>query len=66
LNCMVRSIEEGLSERKVDKEQERERDAANEEIAKDSVVATADEETSEGGEKKKGTGLRSRKNTPKK
>jgi len=31
LKCMVSSIEEGLSERKVDKEQERERDAVNEE-----------------------------------
>ena len=63
---MVRSIEEGLSERKVDKEQERERDAANEEEAGDRVVASGDEESSEGGDKKKGSGLRSRKNTPKK
>jgi small subunit ribosomal protein S2 len=66
LKCMVSSIEEGLSERKVDKEQERERDAANEEEAGDRATASSDEESSEGGEKKKGSGLRSRKGAPKK
>jgi small subunit ribosomal protein S2 len=66
LNCMVRSIEEGLSERKVDKEQERERDAANEEEAGDRVAVASEDETSEGGDKKKASGLRSRKGAPKK
>jgi small subunit ribosomal protein S2 len=66
LKCMVSSIEEGLSERKVDKEQERERDAANEEEAGDRATASSEEESSEGGEKKKGSGLRSRKGAPKK
>lgn len=66
LSIMVRSIEEGLSERKVDKEQERERDAANEEEAGDRVTAVSEEETTEGGDKKKASGLRSRKAAPKK
>ena len=66
LNCMVRSIEEGLSERKVDKEQERERDAANEEEAGDRVAVASEDETSEGGDKKKASGLRSRKGAPRK
>jgi len=66
LKCMVSSIEEGLSERKVDKEQERERDAANEEEAGDRATTSSEEESSEGGEKKKGSGLRSRKGAPKK
>jgi len=66
LKCMVSSIEEGLSERKVDKEQERERDAANEEEAGDRATSSSEEESSEGGEKKKGSGLRSRKGAPKK
>ncbi len=66
LKCMVSSIEEGLSERKVDKEQERERDAANEEEAGDRATASSEEESSEGGDKKKGSGLRSRKSAPKK
>jgi len=66
LKCMVSSIEEGLSERKVDKEQERERDAANEEEAGDRATASSEEESSEGGDKKKGSGLRSRKGAPKK
>ena len=63
---MVRSIEEGLSERKVDKEQERERDAANEEEAGDRVAVASEDETSEGGDKKKASGLRSRKGAPRK
>jgi len=66
LKCMVSSIEEGLSERKVDKEQERERDAANEEEAGDRATASSEEESSEGGDKKKASGLRSRKSAPKK
>jgi len=66
LKCMVSSIEEGLSERKVDKEQERERDAANEEEAGDRTAGGSDEESSEAGDKKKASGLRSRKSAPKK
>jgi len=66
LKCMVSSIEEGLSERKVDKEQERERDAANEEEAGDRATGGSDEESAEAGDKKKASGLRSRKSAPKK
>jgi small subunit ribosomal protein S2 len=66
LKCMVSSIEEGLSERKVDKEQERERDAANEEEAGDRAAGGSDEESAEAGDKKKASGLRSRKSAPKK
>ena len=66
LKCMVSSIEEGLSERKVDKEQERERDAANEEEAGDRAAGGSDEESAETGDKKKASGLRSRKSAPKK
>ena len=66
LKCMVSSIEEGLSERKVDKEQERERDAANEEEAGDRTAGGSDEESAETGDKKKDSGLRSRKSAPKK
>ena len=66
LKCMVSSIEEGLSERKVDKEQERERDAANEEEAGDRTAGGSDEESAEAGDKKKASGLRSRKSAPKK
>lgn len=46
MNVMVRAIEDGLAERKVDKEQEREREAASEEEAADVVVS----EVEEGGE----------------
>lgn len=50
MNVMVRAVEEGLSERKVDKEQERERDAAADEEAGDNAaMATADGEEGEGG-----------------
>jgi small subunit ribosomal protein S2 len=66
LKCMVSSIEEGLSERKVDKEQERERDAANEEEAGDRAAGGSDEESAEAGDKKKASGVRSRKSAPKK
>jgi small subunit ribosomal protein S2 len=68
MNCMVRSIEEGLAERKVDKEQERERDAANEEEAEDRKVLSGsdDEEGSSEGAKKPAGGNRSRKGGPRK
>jgi len=49
MNVMVKAVEEGLAERKVDKEQERERDAANEEeAADDNKMATVTDE--EGGD----------------
>jgi small subunit ribosomal protein S2 len=46
LNAMVKAIEEGLSERKVDKEQEREKEAANDEESDDRkvVMSGSDEE----------------------
>lgn len=59
LNAMVRSIEEGLAERKVDKEQEREREVASDEESEDrKVMASGDEEegSSEGGRGKKPAG----------
>jgi small subunit ribosomal protein S2 len=59
LNAMVRSIEEGLAERKVDKEQEREREVATDEESEDrKVMASGDEEegASEGGRGKKPAG----------
>jgi small subunit ribosomal protein S2 len=59
LNAMVRSIEEGLAERKVDKEQEREREVATDEESEDrKVMASGDEEegSSEGGRGKKPAG----------
>lgn len=68
MNVMVKSIEEGLAERKVDKEAEREREAANEEEAEDRKMAVADEEggeSSSGGAPKGGSG-RPRKGGPRK
>jgi small subunit ribosomal protein S2 len=59
LNAMVRSIEEGLAERKVDKEQEREREVATDEESEDrKVMASGDEEegATEGGRGKKPAG----------
>ncbi|MBK7965033.1 MAG: 30S ribosomal protein S2 [Bacteroidetes bacterium] len=44
MSVMVKAVEEGLAERKVDKEQERERDAANEEEAEDTKMATVTDE----------------------
>ena len=46
MNAMVKAIEEGLSERKVDKEQEREKEAANDEESDDRkvVMSGSDEE----------------------
>ncbi len=69
MNIMVKAVEEGLAERKTDKEQEREKETASEEEAGDqeevTAVATGDEEGGEGsGEKRKpgtGAGTRTRK-----
>lgn len=47
MSIMVKAVEEGLAERKVDKEQERERDAANEEEAEDTKMATVSEDEGE-------------------
>ncbi len=47
MSIMVKAVEEGLAERKVDKEQERERDAANEEEAEDTKVAAVTDEEGE-------------------
>lgn len=70
MNVMVKSIEEGLSERKVDKEMEREREAAETEESEDraSAVLAGDDEPTEGGEKTPGAakGTRARKTTTRK
>ena len=68
MNVIVKSIEEGLAERKVDKEAEREREAANEEEAEDRKMAVADEEGGEssGGGAPKGGSGRPRKGGPRK
>jgi small subunit ribosomal protein S2 len=48
MHIMVKSIEEGLAERKVDKEQEREREAATEEETEErKMIAVTDEEGGE-------------------
>jgi small subunit ribosomal protein S2 len=69
MHIMVKSIEEGLAERKVDKEQEREREAANEEESDDrKMSAVADEDGGDapsGGGNPKG-GPRPRKAGPRK
>jgi small subunit ribosomal protein S2 len=70
MHIMVKSIEEGLAERKVDKEQEREREAANEEETEDrKMTAVADEDGGDaapsGGGNPKG-GPRPRKAGPRK
>jgi small subunit ribosomal protein S2 len=71
MDIMVKAIEEGLAERKTDKESDRERDAAAEEEAadrgEDSVEMTSGsgEEEEESGEKKPAAGKgRPRKTTP--
>lgn len=48
MNVMVKAVEEGLAERKVDKEQEREREAATEEETEERKMITVTDE--EGGE----------------
>ena len=47
MSIMVKAVEEGLAERKVDKEQERERDAANEEEAEDTKMSAVTDEEGE-------------------
>ena len=71
MSIMVKAVEEGLAERKVDKEQERERDAANEEEAEDSKVAAVTDEEGEApsagrGPKSPGGSGRPRKASPRK
>ncbi|HKR05331.1 MAG TPA: 30S ribosomal protein S2 [Bacteroidia bacterium] len=66
MNVMIKAIEEAMSERKVDKEMEREKEAAAEEEASDAeklVTAEGEEEEESGGEggEKKGGGTRPRK-----
>lgn len=67
MNVMVKSIEEGLSERKVDKEMEREREAAESEESEDRrPVMAGDEESTEGDKSSTaGKGTRARKSTRK-
>jgi len=66
MNIMVKAVEEGMSERKMDKEQEREKEAASDEEAGDQeqvAVATGDEEGAEGpgeGTRKPGSGAGTR------
>jgi small subunit ribosomal protein S2 len=70
MNLMVKAIEEGLSERKVDKEQEREKEAASEEESEDrKLVSVSSEDDTDGapvapGEKGKPAGGRPRKGGP--
>ena len=72
MNIMVKAVEEGLSERKIDKEQEREKEVAAEEEAADSaalVVAEVEEEGAAGvdkGDVKAKPAARPRKPTTKK
>jgi small subunit ribosomal protein S2 len=71
MSIMVKAVEEGLAERKVDKEQERERDAANEEEAEDTKVAAVTDEEGEApsagrGPKSPGGSGRPRKASPRK
>jgi small subunit ribosomal protein S2 len=70
MNLMVKAIEEGLSERKVDKEQEREKEAASEEESEDrKLVSVSAEDDTDGapsapGEKGKPASGRPRKGGP--
>jgi small subunit ribosomal protein S2 len=65
MNIMVKAVEEGLAERKVDKEQERERDAATEEETEDAGGGAGSEE--EGGDARGAAkGTRPRKAGPRK
>jgi small subunit ribosomal protein S2 len=65
MSIMVRAIEDGLAERKVDKEQEREREAASEEEGADVAVAEAEEGGESGGDSAS-KGGRPRKSGPRK
>ncbi|MEO5570327.1 MAG: 30S ribosomal protein S2 [Bacteroidia bacterium] len=71
MNVMIKSIEEAMSERKVDKEMEREKEVASDEEASDAekLVTAEGEEEGESGEeggarKSGGGGTRPRKNNP--
>ncbi len=67
MNVMVKAVEEGMAERKMDKDQEREKEVAADEEAGDNeeaVVAAGEEEGGEGEAKRKpgsGAGTRARK-----
>lgn len=65
MNAMVKAIEEGLSERKVDKEQEREKEAAADEESEDRAVMSGEEEGGDAGKPGK-SNLRARKGGPRK
>ncbi|MEP7265133.1 MAG: 30S ribosomal protein S2 [Bacteroidota bacterium] len=56
MNVMVKAVEEGISERKIDKENEREKEAAAEEEAADNTAVVVAEGEEEGGEAGKGKG----------
>lgn len=70
MDVMVKAIEEGLAERKTDKEMEREKEVAAEEEAgetkKFEMVDAGDEEETEGGKTEKPAGTRPRKTTTRK
>lgn len=71
MNVMIKAIEEGLSERKLDKESEREKEVASDEEAQDAGVVMADGEeegegTAEGGKPKTATRPRKANTTRKK
>jgi small subunit ribosomal protein S2 len=70
MDVMVKAIEEGLAERKTDKEMEREKEVAAEEEAgeakKFEMVDAADEEEGEGAKTEKPAGTRPRKTTTRK
>jgi small subunit ribosomal protein S2 len=64
MNMMVQAIEEGLSERKVDKEMEREKEVAAEEEAQDATKLVMAESEEEGETSDAGTGEASPRKTP--
>jgi small subunit ribosomal protein S2 len=67
MQVMVKAIEEGLSERKVDKEMEREREAADTEEAEErATVAAGDDEAAEGEKPAAAKTTRARKPSAKK
>lgn len=71
MNVMIKAIEEGLSERKLDKESEREKEVASDEEAQDAGVVMADGEeegegNAEGGKPKTATRPRKANTTRKK
>lgn len=68
MNAMVKAIEEGLSERKVDKEMEREKEVATEEESEDrkAVMAGGDEEGESAGRDAKPSGAAKPASRPRK